>query len=57
MAAYAAALEVIYPDREICAAVLYTHAPQLIAIPGAELAARKSLLSTDAESFPTPPVE
>jgi ATP-dependent helicase/nuclease subunit A len=57
MAAYAATLEVIYPGREICAAVLYTHAPRLIAIPGAELAARKGLLSTDAESFPPTPVE
>jgi ATP-dependent helicase/nuclease subunit A len=57
MAAYAAALEAIYPGREICAAVLYTHAPQLIAIPEAMLAERKALLSTSSESFPPTPVE
>lgn len=34
MAAYVAALEVIYPDRAVEAAVLYTQTPQLIAIPG-----------------------
>jgi ATP-dependent helicase/nuclease subunit A len=52
MAAYAAALGAIYPGREICAAVLYTHAPLLIAIPDAMLAERKAGLSTSAESFP-----
>jgi ATP-dependent helicase/nuclease subunit A len=57
MSAYAAALEAIYPGREICAAVLYTHAPQLIAIPEAMLAERKALLSTSSESFPPTPVE
>ncbi len=39
MAAYAAALGVIYPDRVVEAAVLYTQVPQLIAIP-AELLQR-----------------
>ena len=57
MAAYAAALEVIYPGREICAAVLYTHAPRLIAIPEVMLGERKALLSTRSESFPAPSVE
>ncbi len=33
MGAYAAALSVIYPDRTIEAAVLYTQTPQLVAIP------------------------
>lgn len=33
MAAYAAALQVIYPGKRIEAAVLYTQTPQLIAIP------------------------
>ena len=33
MAAYVAALEAIYPGRRVEAAVLYTHAPLLIAIP------------------------
>ncbi|WP_188644401.1 double-strand break repair helicase AddA [Tsuneonella deserti] len=57
MAAYAAALDVIYPDREICAAVLYTHAPVLIPIPGEVLASRKTLLSEGSQSFPRPQVE
>jgi len=57
MAAYAAALAVIYPGREICAAVLYTQTPRLIAIPEEMLTARKSLLSTGSESFPSAPVE
>jgi ATP-dependent helicase/nuclease subunit A len=51
MAAYAAALQVIYPGREIRAAVLYTHAPALIAIPAEALDARKPLLSPGVESF------
>ncbi len=33
MAAYAAGLAAIYPDRRIDVALLYTHAPRLIAIP------------------------
>ena len=41
MAAYAAALSVIYPDRKIEAAVLYTQTPQLIAIPADLLQAHK----------------
>jgi ATP-dependent helicase/nuclease subunit A len=35
MAAYVAALEAIYPGRTVEAAVLYTHAPRLIALPRA----------------------
>ncbi|APE28915.1 ATP-dependent nuclease subunit A [Aurantiacibacter gangjinensis] len=41
MAAYVAALQVIYPDRAVEAAVLYTQTPQLIAIPADILAAHK----------------
>ncbi|WP_120075548.1 double-strand break repair helicase AddA [Aurantiacibacter odishensis] len=41
MAAYVAALSVIYPDREVEAAVLYTQTPQLIAIPAGLLDAHK----------------
>ncbi|MFA9201409.1 MAG: PD-(D/E)XK nuclease family protein, partial [Cypionkella sp.] len=52
MAAYAAALAAIYPGREVCAAVLYTQTPQLIAIPAAVLAARQSLFVAGPESFP-----
>ena len=44
MAAYAAALGAIYPGREIEAAVLYTAAPHLIAIPGEVLDVRKPVL-------------
>jgi ATP-dependent helicase/nuclease subunit A len=33
MRAYADALAVIFPDRRIEAALLYTHGPALIAIP------------------------
>jgi ATP-dependent helicase/nuclease subunit A len=56
MSAYAAALEAIYPGREICAAVLYTHTPALFAIPGQMLAERKALLSTKSQSFAAPPL-
>ncbi|MEN7536317.1 double-strand break repair helicase AddA [Aurantiacibacter flavus] len=41
MAAYVAALEVIYPGRTVEAAVLYTQVPRLIALPEAVLAAHK----------------
>lgn len=41
MAAYVAALEVIYPGRAIEAAVLYTQTPKIIAIPPAIIAAHK----------------
>lgn len=57
MAAYAAALEAIYPGREICAAVLYTHTPLLIAIPEDMLAARKAHFAPKSESFADRPVE
>ncbi len=41
MAAYTAALEIIFPGRAIEAAVLYTQTPQMIAIPREILAERK----------------
>lgn len=41
MAAYAAALAVIFPDRAIDAALLYTSGPRLLAIPPEVLAANK----------------
>lgn len=41
MAAYVAALEVIYPGRKVEAAVLYTQLPLLIALPDAVIAAHK----------------
>ena len=45
MAAYAAALSVIYPGRTVEVAVLYTQAPQLIAIPAAMLDRHKPVLT------------
>ena len=44
MAAYAAALEATYPGRSVEAAVLYTAAPRLIAIPAEALAQHKQAL-------------
>jgi ATP-dependent helicase/nuclease subunit A len=41
MAAYAAALQVIFPDRRVEAALLYTAGPTLIALPAALLARHK----------------
>ena len=45
MAAYTAALAEIYPGRGIEAAVLYTHAPRLIALPADLLAAYRPSLA------------
>ena len=47
MAAYVAALEVIWPGRVVEAAVLYTQVPRLIALPGELLAAMKPGLTGD----------
>ncbi|MEY4160983.1 MAG: double-strand break repair helicase AddA [Pseudomonadota bacterium] len=46
MAAYAAALEVTYPGRRVEAALLYTQAPILIAIPPEIIVLHKPQLST-----------
>ncbi|MFC3096324.1 double-strand break repair helicase AddA [Alteraurantiacibacter palmitatis] len=46
MAAYVAALEVIFPGKAVEAAVLYTQTPQLIAIPSEILAAHKPALGS-----------
>jgi len=51
MAAYVAALEVIYPGREVRAGVLYTHAPILFDLPAATLAAHKNALQTTQQSL------
>jgi ATP-dependent helicase/nuclease subunit A len=45
MAAYAAALEATYPGRAVEAALLYTAAPRLIALPDAVLAEHKPALA------------
>ena len=57
LAAYVAALEVIYPGRNVRAAVLYTQTPQLIALPPAALAAYKAAFAGRQESFLPPAVE
>ncbi|MBX7483570.1 double-strand break repair helicase AddA [Qipengyuania qiaonensis] len=57
MAAYVAALEVIYPVRTVEAAVLYTQTPQLFALPSERLASYKSAFAGLQESFALPPVE
>jgi ATP-dependent helicase/nuclease subunit A len=41
MAHYVAAIEAIFPDREVAAALLYTHAPAMIELTGADLAPHK----------------
>ena len=51
MAAYAAALEAIYPGRAIEAAVLYTQTPLLVPIPGEMLVEHKAGLAAGEESF------
>ncbi|MBD2842046.1 double-strand break repair helicase AddA [Erythrobacter rubeus] len=51
MAAYAAALEVIFPGRNVRAAILYTHAPRLIEITPDVLASHKDRLGTAQESY------
>ncbi|MFZ1743852.1 MAG: PD-(D/E)XK nuclease family protein, partial [Pontixanthobacter sp.] len=51
MSAYAAALETIYPGRDVRAILLYTQTPQMIEIPAALLAEGKSHLSAKQESF------
>lgn len=57
MAAYVAALETIYPAREVRAAVLYTQTPQLIALPPDLMARYKARFKTRQESFALPPVD
>ncbi|MBO6526891.1 double-strand break repair helicase AddA [Erythrobacter sp.] len=57
MAAYVAALEIIYAGRKVEAAILYTQTPQLFALPAARLAAYKSAFAETQESFALPPVE
>lgn len=51
MAAYVAALEVIYPSRRVSAALLYTQTPVLIALGDDVLAPYKRRLSTSEQSF------
>lgn len=57
MAAYVAALQVIFPDRRVEAALLYTSAPRLITLPIDLVAAHKPGFSPAQENLPQPPVE
>lgn len=57
MAAYAAALAVIFPGRRIDAALLYTGAPRLIALPQSMLEANKPGLAGAQDILSAPPVE
>ncbi|MCK0531591.1 double-strand break repair helicase AddA [Sphingobium agri] len=57
MAAYAAALKVIFPGRRIEAALLYSSAPRLITLPPELLAAHKPGFSPAQENLPLSPVE
>jgi len=51
MAAYVAALEVIFPGRTVEAAVLYTQVPRLIALPAELLSAHKPQLAAMQETY------
>jgi ATP-dependent helicase/nuclease subunit A len=51
MAAYVAALEAIYPGREVRAGVLYTHGPVLFDLPPDRLAAHKAGLQEAQQSY------
>lgn len=57
MAAYAAALEAIYPGREVRAGVLYTHAPVLFDLSPETLAAHKNALQAAQQSYSLPDIE
>ncbi|KQN08571.1 DNA helicase UvrD [Sphingobium sp. Leaf26] len=52
MAAYAAALAVIFPDRAIEAGLLYTSAPRFIPLPASLLAAHKPGFAPAQENLP-----
>ncbi|MEL7218438.1 MAG: PD-(D/E)XK nuclease family protein, partial [Pseudomonadota bacterium] len=51
MAAYVAALETIYHDRVVRAALLYTHEPRLLEIPSEALTPHKQRLGKAQESY------
>ncbi len=57
MAAYVAALEIIYPGRMVKAAVLYTQTPQLFELPQQLIEAVKSRFDVAQESFGSASVE
>ena len=57
MAAYVAALEAIYPGREVRAGVLYTHAPVLFELASETLELHKKALQTAQQSLLLPDIE
>ncbi len=57
MAAYVAALEAIYPGRDVRAGVLYTHAPVLFELAADDLAPHKIALQTPQQSLSLPDIE
>lgn len=57
MAAYVAALEVIFPGREVRAAIVYTQTPQLIALPPELMEQYKARFDAGQESFALPLVD
>jgi ATP-dependent helicase/nuclease subunit A len=57
MAAYVAALEAIYPGREVRAGVLYTHAPVLYDLAPERLALHKKALQAPQQSLSLPDIE
>jgi len=57
MAAYVAALEAIYPGREVRAGVLYTHTPALFDLPSTILGLHKNALQAPQQSLPLPDIE
>lgn len=57
MAAYVAALEAIYPGRDVRAGVLYTHAPALFDLPPETLIPHKHALQGAQQSYLPPDIE
>ncbi len=57
MAAYVAALEAIYPGRQVRAGVLYTHAPVLFDLPRVALDPHKIALQAPQQSLSLPRIE
>ena len=57
MAAYVAALEAIYPGREVRAGVLYTHAPLLFEVASETLGLHKKALQSAQQSLSLPDIE
>ncbi|MEW4448174.1 double-strand break repair helicase AddA [Qipengyuania sp. JC766] len=56
MAAYVAAMAKIYPDHTVGAAIIYTHAPSLIALPADLMLQHKPRFAEREESFGAPAI-